>query len=216
MRRLRSIVLLRASRSSAAAKRLYWIPPAIVAIQQRDALLDSVWLMLLVIVPVDGADSAFCLALPQVQYIRPLRAGLGSFDAARTGHLGGSLLIIIALVAITWTGTHLLDPLPADRSHRRGAGRYLRMRSRLKSMWWRWIGNGSSSTRNIASRHLIRLVPPIDRQVEFRITSSSVMNAFYIPAMAGMIYAMPGDGNAASRRDDPDRHLCGPFGELQR
>src|SRR5205085_1347502 len=33
---------------------------------------------------------------------------------------------------------------------------------------------------------------PVDRPVEFRMTSSTVMNAFYIPAMAGMVYAMPG------------------------
>jgi cytochrome o ubiquinol oxidase subunit 2 len=37
-----------------------------------------------------------------------------------------------------------------------------------------------------------QLVLPVDRQVRFRITSSTVMNTFYVPAMAGMIYAMPG------------------------
>ncbi|RYY06726.1 MAG: cytochrome ubiquinol oxidase subunit II, partial [Alphaproteobacteria bacterium] len=37
-----------------------------------------------------------------------------------------------------------------------------------------------------------QLVLPVDRPVRFRITSSSVMNTFYVPAMAGMIYAMPG------------------------
>src|SRR5690606_23940104 len=36
------------------------------------------------------------------------------------------------------------------------------------------------------------LAVPVDRPVRFRITASTVMNAFYIPAMAGMIYAMPG------------------------
>jgi cytochrome o ubiquinol oxidase subunit 2 len=35
-------------------------------------------------------------------------------------------------------------------------------------------------------------VLPVDRQVRFRLTSSSVMNTFYVPAMAGMIYTMPG------------------------
>jgi cytochrome o ubiquinol oxidase subunit 2 len=31
----------------------------------------------------------------------------------------------------------------------------------------------------------------VDRPINFRITSSSVMNSFYIPALAGQIYAMP-------------------------
>ncbi len=33
---------------------------------------------------------------------------------------------------------------------------------------------------------------PIDEPINFRITSSSVMNSFYIPALAGQVYAMPG------------------------
>ena len=36
------------------------------------------------------------------------------------------------------------------------------------------------------------LAAPVDRPIDFRITSSSVMNSFYIPALAGQIYAMPG------------------------
>ncbi|MEI2559200.1 ubiquinol oxidase subunit II, partial [Acinetobacter pittii] len=33
---------------------------------------------------------------------------------------------------------------------------------------------------------------PVDRPVNFKFTSTSVMNTFYVPALAGMIYAMPG------------------------
>jgi cytochrome o ubiquinol oxidase subunit 2 len=36
------------------------------------------------------------------------------------------------------------------------------------------------------------LVLPVDREVRFDITSSNMMNTFYAPTMAGMIYAMPG------------------------
>ena len=35
------------------------------------------------------------------------------------------------------------------------------------------------------------LAAPVDRPIQFRLTSSSVMNAFYVPTLAGMIYAMP-------------------------
>jgi len=36
------------------------------------------------------------------------------------------------------------------------------------------------------------LVAPVDRPIEFKITASTVMNSFFIPALAGQIYAMPG------------------------
>ncbi|MBU2286953.1 MAG: COX aromatic rich motif-containing protein, partial [Gammaproteobacteria bacterium] len=36
------------------------------------------------------------------------------------------------------------------------------------------------------------LVAPVDVPINFKITSSSVMNSFFIPALAGQIYAMPG------------------------
>ena len=36
------------------------------------------------------------------------------------------------------------------------------------------------------------LAAPVDVPVTFKITASSVMNSFFIPALAGQIYAMPG------------------------
>src|SRR5205823_4076080 len=36
------------------------------------------------------------------------------------------------------------------------------------------------------------LAAPVDVPINFRITASSVMNSFYVPALAGQIYAMPG------------------------
>jgi len=36
------------------------------------------------------------------------------------------------------------------------------------------------------------LAAPVDVPITFKITASSVMNSFFIPALAGQIYAMPG------------------------
>lgn len=53
---------------------------------------------------------------------------------------------------------------------------------------WKWLflypQEGVASVNEVAV--------PVDRPVRFRITSSSVMNTFYVPALAGMIYGMPG------------------------
>ena len=53
---------------------------------------------------------------------------------------------------------------------------------------WKWLfiypEQGIATVNEMAA--------PVDRPIAFRITSSSVMNTFYVPALAGMIYAMPG------------------------
>jgi cytochrome o ubiquinol oxidase subunit 2 len=53
---------------------------------------------------------------------------------------------------------------------------------------WKWLfiypKLGIATVNEIAA--------PVDREIEFHITSNSVMNSFYIPALAGQIYAMPG------------------------
>ena len=36
------------------------------------------------------------------------------------------------------------------------------------------------------------LAAPVDRPIAFKITATSVMNAFFVPSLAGMVYAMPG------------------------
>lgn len=36
------------------------------------------------------------------------------------------------------------------------------------------------------------LAAPVDRPIQFKITASTVMNSFFIPSLAGQIYAMPG------------------------
>ena len=53
---------------------------------------------------------------------------------------------------------------------------------------WKWLfiypEQGIATVNELAA--------PVDRPIHFQITASSVMNSFYVPALAGMIYAMPG------------------------
>lgn len=51
------------------------------------------------------------------------------------------------------------------------------------------------------------LALPVDRPIRFRISSSSVMNSFYVPALAGQIYAMPGMETGAAWRLRQDRRV---------
>jgi cytochrome o ubiquinol oxidase subunit 2 len=101
------------------------------------------------------------------------------------------LLIIIALGAVTWVGTHLLDPYRMighiDATHDVPANaRPLEID--VVALDWKWLF--IYPEQKIATVN--QLVLPTNRPVRFRITSSSVMNSFYAPALAGQIYAMPG------------------------
>ena len=53
---------------------------------------------------------------------------------------------------------------------------------------WKWLffypEQGIATVNELAA--------PVDRPIQFKITASSVMNSFYVPALAGQIYAMPG------------------------
>jgi cytochrome o ubiquinol oxidase subunit 2 len=101
------------------------------------------------------------------------------------------LLIIIALGAITWISTHTLDPYrPLDRIARdrpvpEGTKPLV---VEVVSLDWKWLfiypEQGIATVNELAA--------PVDRPIRFKLTSSSVMNAFYVPDLAGMIYTMPG------------------------
>lgn len=174
----------------AGCERAVLDPAGDVALQQRNIIYVSTGLMLLIIVPV--------LILIVVFAWRYRKGGQGTydphFDHSTSLELviwSAPLLIIIALGALTWSSTHLLDPFrPLDRI---AAGKpadpaQAPMRVQVVAMDWKWLF--IYPEQGIATVN--ELVLPVDRQVRFDITSTNMMNTFYAPTMAGMIYAMPG------------------------
>ncbi|MGP8232619.1 MAG: ubiquinol oxidase subunit II [Methylovirgula sp.] len=191
MRRLRSIVLLLCLALLGGCKAVVLDPSGDIALQQRNDLLASVGLMLLVILPVMALTVLFAWHYRQSNTSARYEPEWDHSTQLELVIWGFPLLIIIALGALTWMGTHLLDPYrPLDRI---AEGEPLRASAKpieveVVALDWKWLfiyPQYGIATLNEAA-------VPANQQVDFRITSSSVMNAFYIPAMAGMIYAMPG------------------------
>jgi len=166
-------------------------PAGDIAAQQRDLLVISTLLMLLIIVPVMVLIVVFAW-----RYRSTNKAAAYDPDWDHSTKLelviwAAPLMIIICLGALTWLGTHLLDPYrPIDRI---GPGRPVArevepLTVEVVAIDWKWMfiypEYGVATVNEMAA--------PVDRPIDFRITASSVMNAFYIPALAGMIYAMPG------------------------
>ncbi len=92
------------------------------------------------------------------------------------------LLIIIALGAVTWISTHTLDPYRRLRT----AARPITVE--VVALDWKWLfiypEQGIAVVNDLAA--------PVDVPIDFKITASSVMNSFFVPALAGQVYAMPG------------------------
>jgi cytochrome o ubiquinol oxidase subunit 2 len=164
-------------------------PMGDVALQQRNLVIFATALMLLIVVPVivtvgifawkyrDGADAEY---EPDWDHSTQLELMIWA----------APLLIVICLGAVTWVGTHLLDPYrPIERIAK---GRPIPagtkpLEVQVVALDWKWLfiypEYGIATVNELAA--------PVDRPIRFRLTSSSVMNAFYVPTLAGMIYAMP-------------------------
>jgi cytochrome o ubiquinol oxidase subunit 2 len=164
--------------------------PGDIAAQQGRLIVVSTLLMLLIIVPV------IVLTLLFAWRYRKNNASASydpDWDHSTVLELliwGAPLLIIIALGLVTWISTHLLDPYrPLQRID---AQRPIPFGSKplvvqVVALDWKWLF--IYPEQGVATVN--ELVTPVDVPVHFDITASSVMNSFYIPALAGQIYAMP-------------------------
>jgi cytochrome o ubiquinol oxidase subunit 2 len=168
-------------------------PAGDVARQQGMLVMVSTGLMLIIIIPVMILTALFAW-----RYRAANREARYEPDWDHSTQLelviwAAPLAIIICLGALTWVGTHLLDPYRSLARVAPGqpdldAAAVKPLDIEVVALDWKWLfiypDQGIATVNELAV--------PIDRPVRFRISASSVMNSFYIPAMAGQIYAMPG------------------------
>jgi cytochrome o ubiquinol oxidase subunit 2 len=171
-----------------------WIvmkPHGDVAQQQAQLIVTSTLLMLLIIVPVIALTLFFAYRYRQSNTEATYAPDWDHSTRLELVIWGAPLLIIIALGAITWISTHKLDPFrPLDRiaEGKPVAAGVKPLEVYAVSMDWKWLfiypEQGIALVNEMAA--------PVDRPIHFRFTSTTVMNTFYVPALAGMIYTMPG------------------------
>ncbi|MBX3563637.1 MAG: ubiquinol oxidase subunit II [Sphingomonas sp.] len=174
----------------AACNREVLNPAGDIALQQRDIIYISTALMLLIIVPVIALIVTFAW-----RYRKGNDATYDpNFDHSTSLELviwSAPLLIIICLGALTWWSTHLLDPFrPVNRI---AAGKPVDPQVKplvvqVVSLDWKWLF--IYPEQGVATVNELAL--PVDRPVRFDLTSTNMMNTFYAPTLAGMIYTMPG------------------------
>ncbi|HIV69498.1 MAG TPA: ubiquinol oxidase subunit II [Candidatus Aquabacterium excrementipullorum] len=166
-------------------------PSGDVALQQRDLIVISTVLMLLIIVPVIILTLLFAWRYRQSNTKANYAPDWDHSTQLELVIWAAPLLIIIALGALTWISTHKLDPYrPLDRisADKPLPADVKPLVVEVVSLDWKWLfvlpEQGIATVNEIAA--------PVDRPIRFKLTSSTTMNAFYVPALAGMIYTMPG------------------------
>ena len=166
-------------------------PAGAVASQQGHLIVVATVLMLLVIIPVMALTVLFAWRY------RKSNTGatyLPDWDHSTQLELviwAAPLLIIIALGAVTWISTHTLDPYRPlrriDATHAVSSD-MKPLTVEVVALDWKWLfiypEQGIATVNELAA--------PVNVPIEFKITASTVMNSFFIPSLAGQIYAMPG------------------------
>lgn len=166
-------------------------PSGDIARQQGQLIVTSTLLMLLIIVPVIVLTLLFAWRYRHKNTKAKYDPDWDHSTALELVIWGAPLLIIIALGLLTWISTHLLDPYrPLQRidENRPIASDVKPLLVQVVALDWKWLF--IYPEQGIATVN--ELVTPVDVPVRFKITSATVMNSFYIPALAGQIYAMPG------------------------
>jgi cytochrome o ubiquinol oxidase subunit 2 len=156
-------------------------PVGPVGAQEKQILINSTAIMLAIVIPVIVATLAFAwwfrrgnrkaTYLPNWEYSGAIELVVWSIPAMTIMLLGG----------IAWIGSHDLEPSKPLKS----AAQPLRVE--VVSLDWKWLF--IYPDQGIATVN--QLVVPAGTPVNFRLTSATVWNSFFVPQMGSMIYTMP-------------------------
>lgn len=154
-----------------------------IARQQRDILIFTVLLSMVVILPV------FVLTFYIVWKYREGNPKKAKYQPNWDGHRGLEALwwgipcaIILVLSIVTWRTSHSLDPYKPLVSERAP------VKVQVVALPWKWLF--IYPDYDIATVNYLRF--PEDTPVNFTITADAAMNSFWIPELGGQVYAMAG------------------------
>ncbi len=157
-------------------------PQGPVAAAERLILFNAAGIMLVVVVPVIMMAFAFAwwyresnaraVRHPDFSYSGRVELVVWAIPA----------MIVILLAGVAWIGSHALDP----KAPLAGAGKPLSIQ--VVALDWKWLFIYPDAGIAVVDD----LAVPLGSSVDLSITSATVMNAFFVPQLGSMIYAMPG------------------------
>src|ERR1700683_3040643 len=172
-------------------------PKGPIAAADRQILLNSLGIMLAIVIPVIlatlGVAFWFRAANERARY-RPNFAYSGRLEM-----LVWSIpaMTVFLVGGVAWIGSHDLDPRkPIDSDVRP-------ITIQVVSLDWKWLF--IYPELGIASVN--QLTIPVDTPVSFELTSSGVMNSFFVPQLGSQIYTMAGMATHLQlQADDPGKY----------
>jgi len=156
-------------------------PSGDIAAQQKDLLLFATGLSVLVLAPTYYMLYTFAWKYRQ-GHTKQYKPKWDTSKKLEAVWWGVPILIISVLAVVTWSTSHSLDPYKPLASSTKP------VQVQVVALQWKWLF--IYPDQNIASVN--KLVIPVNTPVEFTITSDAPMNSFWIPQLAGQIYAMAG------------------------
>jgi len=166
-------------------------PAGDIALQQRNLVLLSTALMLLIIIPVILMTLFIAWKYRASNTDAPYDPEWHHSTRIEVAVWAAPLAIIMVLGTVTWITCHTLDPyrplsrLSATQPLPSGVKP---LEVDVVALDWKWL----FIYPELGVATVNELAAPVDRPIAFKITSNTVMNSFYVPALAGQIYAMPG------------------------
>ena len=157
-------------------------PKGPIALAQRDLLFDAFFVMMLVVVPVIILTLVFAWRY-RASNTRATYAPKWA-ESVRIDTFVWVIpaLIVIAVAVLVWRSTHKLDP------YRPIASAVPPLEVQVVAQDWKWLFIYPEQGIAVVNQ----LAIPNGRPISLRITSDTVMNSFYVPQLAGQIYAMAG------------------------
>ncbi|MFZ0869540.1 MAG: ubiquinol oxidase subunit II [Rhodanobacter sp.] len=157
-------------------------PRGPVGVSERLILFDSFSIMLVIVIPVILATFAFAWwfrASNKRATYRPNWAFSGTLELIVWAI---PAIVVTFLGGIAWFGSHELDPYKPIPSASKP------VEVEVVSLDWKWLF--IYPDEGIATVN--QLVVPVGLPVHFRLTSSGVMNSFFVPQLGSQIYTMAG------------------------
>jgi len=157
-------------------------PKGPIASAQRLILFNATGIMLAIVIPTMLATLAVAFwfrssnsratYLPEFRYSGRLELLVWSIP----------IMTVLLVGGVAWVGAYDLDP------PRPIASAVKPLKVQVVSLDWKWLFIYPEQGIAVVNQMAI----PAGRPISLRITSDTVMNSFYVPALAGQIYAMAG------------------------
>ena len=153
-----------------------------IAHQQRDLLLITFGLGMLVVIPVLWLLFAIAWKYRATNTKAKYEPDMEGNFKLEALWWGIPFAIILVLAVITYITSHSLDPYKKLESSKEA------IEVQVIAMEWKWLF--IYPQKNVATLNYLNI--PEDTPVNFTITSDAPMNSFWVPSLGGQVYAMSG------------------------